>query len=390
MLAFLFGWGLLAFATLAAFYFMIGYPLLLLWFPGKTRPVAKNLDFKPTVSVLLAVHNGASFLRPKLDSLLALDYPADRFEILVLSDGSTDETESIAAEYVERGVQCIRLPRGGKPAALNAGIRAAKGEILFFTDVRQKVDPAALTHLVANFADPTVGAVTGELKILHPGQQAQSGEQENMDLYWRYELWVRRRHSALDSLFNTTGCLYAMRASLAMPLPLSCLGDDAVLPLNAYRAGYRIIFEPLSIAYDYATKTGGEWKRRQRTLGGMWQVVRWHPDVFFPPRRMWLHFISHKLGRLLLPWLLILIAVATLLLPAGLPRTLLLCNEALFLFLVLADPWLRSRTWLKRLSSPAHTFAIMNLASLCSISVLFKQPAAIWTPTNVGIMPRKS
>jgi biofilm PGA synthesis N-glycosyltransferase PgaC len=378
-----FAWALLVFATLAAFYFMIGYPLTLLWVRGKTRPVAKNLQHRPSVSVLMAVHNGAPFLRQKLDSLLGLEYPADRLEILLLSDGSTDETEVIAHEYAGRGVRCITLPRGGKPAALNAGMRIAQGEILFFTDVRQKLDPGCLAHLAANFADSSVGAVTGELKILRPGQDEAINEQGNMDLYWRYEIWVRGRHSGLDSLFNTTGCLYAIRASLARPLPLSCLGDDAVLPLNAYRAGYRIVFDPESIAYDYATKTGGEWKRRQRTLGGMWQVVRWHPEVFFVPRRMWLHFISHKLGRLILPWLLILMVVATALLPPGIPRTLLLCNEALFVFLVLADMRLRSRTWLKRLSSPAHTFAVMNLASLLSITVLFKEPAAIWTPTTV-------
>jgi cellulose synthase/poly-beta-1,6-N-acetylglucosamine synthase-like glycosyltransferase len=119
------------------------------------------MAFRTTVSVLLAVHNGEQFLRRKLESLLALDYPQDLLEILVISDGATDATMSIAEEFADRRVRLLRKSRGGKAAALNLGLKHASGDILFFTDVRQPLDPAALRHLVANFADPSVGVVSG-------------------------------------------------------------------------------------------------------------------------------------------------------------------------------------------------------------------------------------
>ncbi len=374
-------WVLLGIASLGAFYFLIGYPLLLWKLPPPVRPVAKRMGHEPPVSILIAVYNGEAFLAEKLESLLELEYPADKREILVLSDGSTDRTNEIARAYGYRGVRLVELERGGKASALNAGVAAATGAILFFTDVRQKLHPAALRHLAANFADPEVGAVTGELKILRPN--ADNNEQGDMDLYWRYELWVRGLHSGAGSLFNTTGCIYAMRAELARPLPLNCLGDDAELPLNAYRAGYRIVFDAESIAYDYATAGGTEWRRRMRTLGGMWQIVRWHPEVFFTPRRMTLHFVSHKLGRLLLPWLLLLGSVATWLLPAGPARWALVAGEVVFCGLVAVDWVLGPQAAAKRLTSRARTFAVMNFASLLSVRSFFGGPPAMWTPTRV-------
>ena len=207
---------LLTVASAVVFYFLIGYPILLAISRRAAPPVRKDLAFQPTLSVLLAVHNGAEFLQPKLESLLALDYPAQLREILVISDGSTDSTETIASSFANRGVRLLSVPRGGKAAALNAGLAQASGDILFFTDVRQTLDRHALSHLAANFADPTVGAVTGELRLLNP---ARAGEQADMELYWRFELWTRSHHSRIDSIFSTTGCIYALRRSLASPLP---------------------------------------------------------------------------------------------------------------------------------------------------------------------------
>lgn len=366
--------------TLLAAYFLIGYPLLLRFRPLNPLPVAKDLAYTPRVSILVAVHNGQQFLSAKLDSILALEYPAELMEIWILSDGSTDVTESIAASYASRGVHCLPLPRGGKASSLNTGLAHATGEILFFTDVRQPLHPHALRHLVANFADPGVGAVTGELRIgaISSSGQPVHDEQASMDLYWRYELWVRSLHSQRFSLFNTTGCLYAMRRSLASPLRPDTLIDDAELPLQAYRQGFRIVFDPNAIAYDYATAPGAEWRRRMRTLGGMWQVFAWHPGLLFKPHPMWLDFVSHKFGRLLLPWLLLATVLASVALPPSLWRTFLLGSEFLLPLLALARPLFTPWPALARFSGLAQTFLTMNWAALSSLRVFFTDPSRLW------------
>ena len=254
---------ILAISTFLAFYFLIGYPLLLALLPPSSGPaVKKDLTFQPTVSILIAVYNGSAFIRRKLESLLALSYPKEKIQILIVSDGSTDDTERICGEFQSQGVHLLTVPKGGKAAALNAALPLATGEILFFTDVRQPLDPMVLAHLTANFADPTVGAVTGELRLL----QGDHGEQADMDLYWRYEIWARKQHSRIDSLFNTTGAVYAMRRSLAEPLPPDTLTDDAILPQRAFFRGYRIIFDPEAIAYDYPAVAGTEFRRQFWTI----------------------------------------------------------------------------------------------------------------------------
>jgi len=141
----------------------------------------------------------------------------------------------------------VAIPHAGKAACLNRTFEKADGDVLFITDVRQLLDPQALSWLVANFADPGVGAATCEMRLL-PGS---SGEHRDTDLYWRYELWTRKRHSEIDSLFTATGCIYALRRELAVALPPDTLSDDAYLSLIAFSRGYRVIFDPQAIAFDY-------------------------------------------------------------------------------------------------------------------------------------------
>jgi poly-beta-1,6-N-acetyl-D-glucosamine synthase len=372
-------------AVLGMLYLLLGYPLLLRWWPTRGTPVNRSEGLTPRVSVLMAVHNGEAYLPARLDNLLALNYPTDSLEIFVISDDSTDRTDEIATEYQDRGVHLLRVPRGGKAAALNAGLAKATGEILLFCDVRQRFDTEALRQLVANFHDPSVGVVTGELRILKPDGAA--GEQADMDLYWRYEIWVRGIHSRLWSLFNTTGCIYAMRRNLARPLAVGTLGDDAALPLLAYRAGYRIVFEPRAIAYDYPTQAGGEFRRRMRTLSGAWQVWVRHPRLLLWPHRMWLHFFSHKFGRLLLPWLLLTALVSSFWLPDSAWKWAIICGEAAFLLAAVTEPLLPSRFPARRLFSLCRTFLLMNLAALLSLRVFFVSPQSMWgSPTRVDHM----
>ncbi|MDE3196944.1 MAG: glycosyltransferase family 2 protein [Acidobacteriota bacterium] len=371
---------LLGISALLIFHIVAGYPLLLALARRPRRPaVLKDLSFSAPVSVVMAVYNGESMIRRKLETLLALDYPRERLDIIVISDGSTDATEAIVREFRDRRVTLIAAPRGGKAAALNLGFAAATGDILFFTDVRQPLEPSCLRHLVANFADPAVGAVTGEMRLL----KGDSGEHADMDLYWRYEIWARGRQSEIDSLFNTTGCIYAMRRELADPLPSDTLTDDAILPLGAFFRGYRVIFDPAAIAYDYPAVAGTEFRRRFRTLAGLWQVHARIPALFTSRNRMRFHFLSHKFGRLALPWLILTFFGSAAAIPHSWPRTILITGGLAWLALAFLNRWVPGSSPLKRLTSPARTFFVMNAAALAAVGVFFIPATRLWVPTRV-------
>jgi cellulose synthase/poly-beta-1,6-N-acetylglucosamine synthase-like glycosyltransferase len=374
-------WILLAAGTAIVFYIIVGYPILLARFRWRAAPpVRKDMGFRSTVSVLLAVYNGEKFIRAKLESLLTQDYPRELVEIVVVSDGSTDGTEAIVESFAGRGVRLLRAPRGGKAAALNLALRSATGEILFFTDVRQVLRPDALSHLVANFADASVGAATGEVRIQDSGGM---GEQADMEVYWRYEFWARRRHSQIDSVYTVTGCLYAARRSLVEPIWPDTLTDDAVIPLRTFFRGYRVIVDPEAIAFDYPVTSGGEFRRRLRTLAGLWQVHMRLPQFFTRANRMRFHFFSYKSSRLVLPWALLLVWAATLALPPSRFQRFLLADE-LVLVAVAAIDWLvPGKFFFKRVSSPARTFLAMNAAALLSVIVFIVPPGRLWRTTPV-------
>ena len=368
-------------AAALSLYLIMGYPLILSRWHRFGPPIQKDLDFRATVSVVLAVYNGEEFLARKLDNLLALDYPSDLLDVVVVSDGSTDATDSIASSYVHRKVRLVRVPRAGKAAALNAAISHATGDILFFVDVRQVLDPQALRHLVASFADPTVGAATGELRFVHSDRV---GEAADIDLYWKYEIWARQRHSRIDSIFSTTGCIYAMRRSLARPIPPDTLVDDGVIPLQAFFRGYRVVIDTEALAFDYGVITGGEFRRKLRTLAGVWQIWARLPRLFTSANRMRLHFLPHKFGRVALPWLILVGLIAAIRLPGGVVRSTLLALALGVLVLAALDPLLPKKFVLRRISSPARSFVVLNAAALLSVIVFFVPPERLWKPTRVG------
>ncbi len=369
-------------ACLLMAYVLAGYPLLLRWMVRHcARPVQRQ-PIEPSISLIVVVYNGERFLEAKLQSVLALEYPADKLEIIVASDGSTDRTDEIAESFADRQVSLLRLPRGGKPAALNAAIAQAHGEILVLTDVRQPLEPHSVACLVENFADPSVGVVSGELVI----RAGASQEEADIGLYWRFETWMRESLSSIDSMFGATGPFYAIRRALAVPIPADALLDDMHLPLAAYFQGYRLVMDSRARAYDIPTSLETEFRRKIRTLAGNYQILRAYPALLGPGNRMWLHFMSYKFGRLLLPWLLLILAAASFGLPAPW-RAIVLAGQAAFYGLALADAWIFQPRLLKRLSSSAHTFLVMMIATLGGLSVFFIPPRALWKVTSAGPLP---
>ena len=372
-------WPLVLFLLSSAFvvYVLAGYPLLLGLLARRFPKPIHKADFQPTVSVVIAVRNGAPYVCRKLESVLALDYPPGKLEILIVSDGSTDDTDALAGQYSSRGVRLLHVPHGGKPAALNAGIPVTRNEIILMTDVRQELEKDSLRRLVSCFADPSVGVVSGELIIRRGDNLAEA----NIGLYWKFETWIRNRLSELDSMLGATGPFCAIRRELVVTMPPETLLDDVYLPLAAFFRGYRLVVEQTAKAYDEPTSLKTEFRRKVRTLAGNYQIMQYYPALLGPRNRMWIHYLSYKLGRLLLPFALLAIAVTCFWLPP-VWMVLVLAAQTIVYGLAALDVWIPETLFLKKLSSPARTFVVMMIAAICALSVFFVSPQKLWTPTQ--------
>jgi hypothetical protein len=229
------------------------------------------------------------------------------------------------------------------------------------------------------FADPSVGAISGELII----RDGRTQEEVNTGIYWKYEKWIRRRQSQIDSVDGATGCIYAMRRSLVVPMPANTLLDDVYLPAAALLGGYRVLWTDGAKAFDFPTPLDVEYRRKVRTQAGIYQVVRFRPELVVPFRNpIWVHFWSHKLGRLLMPFLLAGILIGTF----ALTRTWMLLSlgtQALFYMLVMVDPFVPEKTPIKRVTSMARTFLVLVAAALAAAGVLFQPKKEFWTVTRI-------
>ena len=305
-------------SALLVAYVYAGYPLLLaVWSAVATRPVRKRstTDSRnwPSVSVIVAAHNEAARLPRRVTNLLEQVYPHP-LEIIVVSDGSTDDPRTALAPFVDDGVILLERPRGGKPAALNAGVAAATGDVVVFADARQIFTHDSILHLVANFSDPDVGGVTGELILdaeVTPAAVSTVGD--GVGLYWRYEKWLRRHESRIRSTLGATGALYALRRELWAPLPAETLLDDVLAPMRVVLAKHRIVFEERAQAFDRVSSDGSlESRRKTRTLAGNYQILLMEPRLLIPfVNPVWVQYVSHKIGRLLIPWALLAAFIAS-------------------------------------------------------------------------------
>lgn len=355
-------------AALVAFTFA-GYPLLV-WLQARLWPEHEVPDFDahdpdaplPAVSVVLCVHDAADAVVAKLRDLARLDYPRERVEILIACDGCSDGTADACRGMDDGHLRLLEFPqRRGKAACLVDAVAAASGEVLLLVDVRQRIEPAALRRLVARLSDPAIGAVSGALCFESPD----GGFGRSVDAYWRYEKLIREAESRSGSTIGVTGALYAMRRELFQPIPAGTVLDDVLLPMQVLARGRRVVFEPGAVAWDRASGSVGQERRRKvRTLAGNLQLLALAPWLLDPRRNpAWFRFVSHKLLRLVAPWALLLLLAATVLLARGggfyLACLLAAALAALLLALKAALPAL-SRFWPVRL---LDAFFHMNLYS---------------------------
>jgi cellulose synthase/poly-beta-1,6-N-acetylglucosamine synthase-like glycosyltransferase len=337
-------------------YSYVGYALWL-WFCARLRslPIAQqsgDLD----VSIVIAARNEAANLPLKLQNLRQLDYPREHTQTIVVSDGSSDETARILLEHSTDIVPVLLPQSKGKACALNEGVRHATGEILVFLDTRQTLEPDAIRQLVSCFADPHVGAVSGELML--DGSPSGSG----LGIYWRIEKIVRKLESYSGSVVGATGAIYAIRRECYKELPPGTLLDDVLIPMQVARMGRRVVFQPLAIARDRLFDARGkEFSRKVRTLTGNYQLLRLAPWLLSASNPLLFRFISHKLMRLAVPLFLVTLLIASGLARGSFYRTAFLIQ--IFFYALAAIGTLVPSTGRFKLVSIANAFVMLNAAA---------------------------
>jgi cellulose synthase/poly-beta-1,6-N-acetylglucosamine synthase-like glycosyltransferase len=352
------------YALLLLVYAYAGYPLAVAAL-ARIRPARRVLDpaFTPMVSALIPAYNGASHLEAKIRSLQALDYPPDRLEVIIYSDGSSDGTLALAGRLAaaDPRIRVMSSPtRRGKPTALNEMTRAAIGEVLLLTDVRQPLEPRALRALVERLADPTVACVSGNLVLIG---KAGAGA------YWRYENWIRRMEAAFRSMVGVTGPLYAIRRSDMAPLPSDVILDDMWVPMRQILNGRRVAFAEEAIAYDEAFGDRREFGRKVRTLAGNFQLLALMPALLDPWRNpAFFEFFSHKLLRLVSPFLLAILFISSAAAVIDSPATASELSRSLLVALWVGQMAFYTMAIFPAVGGPvgrlARTFVVMNYAAV--------------------------
>ena len=295
-----------------AFYVYAGYPLLLAVLRRVARRPVRKDAVEPSVSLLVAAYNEADVIEAKIRNALALDYPADRLEVAIACDGPNDGTteiaQRVAAAVGDGRVRVFAYPQNrGKLSALNDTVPQLRGEIVAFSDASSMLAPDAVRRLAENFADPEVGAVSGVYRVLR-GDEAALGKQE--DFYWKYETFLKLAEADVGSILGCHGSLYAIRRALyPFPRP-GTINDDYVIPMRILQQGYRVAYEPASVAYEEAHEMGG-FSRLVRIMTGNYEQLQEMKALLAPLRPGPLFFfLSHKAGRLVVPWAMLAMLIA--------------------------------------------------------------------------------
>jgi len=326
--------------------------------------------------IVLVVHNEEKNLPGKLANLAALDYPADRLEMVVVSDGSTDETNKIVSAWENSSHRAVILAEHrGKANGLNHGMAEAQGEIICFTDARQRIASDGLRNLVANFADPSVGCASGEL-ILRDDPKTPSSD--GVGLYWRLEKNIRNWEGLAGSTVGATGAFYAVRKDLLSPLPEGTILDDIYIPLQVTRKGSRVIFDPSAVVWDdFTPSPKQEFRRKVRTLAGTYQLLLLAPWVLTSANPLRLRLVCHRLLRLLVPFALVGVLVSTMWHRQGIYELALVLQIVLYALAVLAA--LRAQVgFLSRMSNIALAFILLNTAAAVAFIYFITGRKAVW------------
>jgi len=369
-------------SLLAIFYIYLGYPIILIVLSFFLNKKVKKGDFKPAVSILISAYNEAQSIAETLENKLALVYPKEKLEIIVISDGSTDKTDEIVKQFEPNGVKLIRQePRAGKTAALNLGITHAAGEIIVFSDANSLYTRETLVNLVRNFNDPDVGYVTGKMIYINP-DGAQTGD--GCNVYMRYENFLRFVETKAGSIVGVDGGVDAVRNKLYKPMASDQL-PDFVLPLQIVNMGYRVVYEPEAILKEPVLNASkDEYKMRVRVvLRALWALWDMRPLLSFKKRKLfpW-QLWSHKVLRYL-SFIFLVIAYFTniMLWPSGNIYKALFVLQNLCYFAAIIAPCLENKGRFSKVFYLSYYFVLLHLASAHAVfKFLLGKKQALWTP----------
>jgi cellulose synthase/poly-beta-1,6-N-acetylglucosamine synthase-like glycosyltransferase len=302
------------FSLFGVFYAFIGYPALL-WLLARfvAKPVEETNDgYFPTVTLIISAFNEEKVVTEKIQNALKLNYPKNKFEIMVVSDASSDRTDELVRKFSTRGVLLVRQEhRQGKTAALNSAVPLAKGEIIVFSDANSMYDENAVHHLVKHFQEPSIGFVTGRTRYV-----AKHGSlvAESAGIYTKLEVLIKRLESDIGSCVGADGTIFAIRKNLFQPLPNHSI-NDFVIPLQIVRKGYRGIFEEKAFCIEKPSKDfRGEFNRQVRITSRTLRAIVENMSLLNPVRYPIFTFklLSHKLTKFSLPFFMILIFITNL------------------------------------------------------------------------------
>ncbi|MBB3047838.1 cellulose synthase/poly-beta-1,6-N-acetylglucosamine synthase-like glycosyltransferase [Litorivivens lipolytica] len=346
-------------------YTYVLYPLLLGLVGRRCNGNLQAVPAIPSVSILVVAHNESMCIAQRLENIFSLAYDLNKLEVVVASDGSTDNTAEIASGFSQRGVKVIAFQTNrGKPTVLNRIVPTLKGEIVVLLDARQTLEPDALPIITEDFGDKTVGAVSGELVFAAPDKD--QGQMAGTGLYWRYEKYIRLNESRIDSVIGATGAFYAFRKDLFEPVPDDTLIEDVLIPMTITRRGYRVIFKQGATVYDaLPSAPETEFRRKVRTIAGNFQLFHRHHWLLNPVKnRLWIQTISHKALRLVIPACLVAIFALNAVLLSGPIYQAMFSLQLLFYSAAGAAhlwPSLRSKS---PLVSLAYTFCLLNWSTV--------------------------
>ncbi len=340
-------------------YAYVGYAVVLLLLRTVAAKSVRKKPFEPSVTLLIPAYNEAGVIVRKIENSLALDYPEDRLEIVIASDGSTDGTAELAhGAHAGGRIRVLAYPANrGKVATLNDVIRELHTDVIVFSDAASMLAPDAVRQLTANFADSEVGAVSGRY-VLAQAEAAKIGRSE--DVYWKYETWLREQESCLGSTLGAHGHLYAIRRELYPFPPPGTINDDYVIPLSILAKGHRVLYDPAAVGGEEAGEMTG-FGRRVRIMTGNVQQLRSLTWLLKPFRPLPLFFfLSRKVSRLMVPFALPAAFIANLtLLHSRFYLALLIAQIAFYALALLGAVWkLRPRILLL-----PYYFCMINLAA---------------------------